>query len=263
MSYVLPVIIVAAVGALAGLILSFAAKFFAVKVDERAAELRAALPGVNCGACGYAGCDEYAAKLNAEEAPTNLCTPGADAVAHRVSEILGVSFADVEEKHALVRCSGTLDTSVYVMDYQGAKTCEACNSYYQGRRSCSHGCLGFGDCAAVCQYDAIHIVDGLARIDYNKCTGCGMCAKKCPNLLIVLVKKTSEVYVGCKSNDKGAYTRKICKNGCIGCMKCQKTCRFGAIEVIDNLARVNPDTCTNCKECVAVCPVHVIHRCKE
>lgn len=259
---ILPIVIVSIIGLLAGLILSVASKLFAVPVDERALALRAALPGVNCGACGYVGCDEYAAKLNSGEAATNLCVPGGDGISRALSDILGVSFADVEEKHAQVRCSGTLDTSVYIMDYQGAKSCAACNSFYQGRRSCSHGCLGYGDCASVCQYDAIHIINGLAVIDHKKCTGCGMCAKLCPNLLIQLVRKASKVYVGCKSDDKGAYTRKICKNGCIGCMKCQKTCQYGAIEVKENLARVNPDKCTNCGECIEVCPVHVIHRCE-
>lgn len=260
---VLPVVIISGAGLLFGILLSFAAKFFAVPVDERAQALRDALPGVNCGACGFAGCDEYSAKLNAGEAPTNLCTPGGDSVSKELSAILGVAFADVEEKHALVRCSGTFDTSVYVMEYLGESTCEACNAFYQGRRSCSYGCLGFGDCQHVCKYDAISIVDGLAVIDHNKCTGCGMCAKRCPNLLIQLVKKTSKIYVGCNSTDKGAYTRKLCKKGCIGCMKCQKTCRFDAIEVKNNLARVNPDKCTCCGECVPVCPVGVIKRTED
>lgn len=259
-AYILPIIIVSVIGLLAGLILAVASKFFAVKVDEKAANIRAALPGVNCGSCGYAGCDEYAAQIAAGNAEPNLCTPGGADVAKSISEILGVSFSGVESYKAQVRCRGHLGTTEYIMDYKGPQTCSACNSLYQGRRSCSHGCLGFGDCVKVCQYDAIHIIDGVAVVDPEKCTGCGMCAKECPDNLIQIVPERAKVFVACKSTDKGAYTRKICKNGCIGCMKCQKTCKYDAIKVTDNLASIDPEKCTGCGECIAVCPVQVIQR---
>lgn len=258
--YILPVAIVAGLGLLLGLVLSFASKFFAVQQDETVANLREALPGVNCGSCGFAGCEEYAAKMASGEAATNLCTPGGAEVAKKCSEILGVGFADVEQQVAQVHCCGTLETSQYVMEYMGLKTCAACNSFYQGRRSCSHGCLGFGDCTRVCQYDAIHVENGVAVVDPEKCTGCGMCARECPDHLIQIVPARAKVYVACTSTDKGAYTRKVCKNGCIGCMKCQKTCEYEAIKVEDNLARIDPQKCTGCGACIEVCPVGVIRR---
>lgn len=253
-----PVLIVAVIGLLAGLMLSFASKFFAVQVDERVGAVREVLPGANCGSCGYAGCDDYAAKVVAGEAPGNLCTPGGPAVAGKIGGILGTEVGAVEAKKAQVRCRGHLATTRYIMDYMGPQTCVACNSLYQGRRSCSHGCLGFGDCAKVCAYDALHIVDGVAVVDQEKCVGCGRCVRECPNDIIQIVPAHATVFVACRSTDKGAYTRKLCSNGCIGCMKCQKTCPNGAITVKQNLAYVDPEKCTSCGACREVCPVGAI-----
>jgi len=257
-SILLPVVIVSVIGLLAGIMLAVASKFMAVKVDETFEKIRAELPGANCGACGYAGCDEYANHVADKTAKTNLCIPGGDSVSKKLSEILGVAFEDVIEQYAIVRCSGVCGATEYIMDYQGPKNCEACNTFYEGRGSCSYSCLGFGDCVAVCKYDAIHIIDGIAYVDKQKCTGCGMCAKACPKAIINIIPATSNVYVACSSKDKGAFTRKICKNGCIGCKKCEKVCEAGAIVVNDNLAAVDPNKCTNCGKCIEGCPTGVI-----
>lgn len=254
----IPVGIVAVVGVLSGLLLTIADKYMAVPVDERVSNVRAELPGANCGACGFAGCDEYADKLVNQGVATNLCTPGGGDTALKISQLLGADFAEVIPMSAIVCCSGTIEHTEYVMDYQGPQTCEACNFSYQGRGSCSHACLGFGDCVAVCQYGALTIEHGVAKVDKGLCTGCGMCAKSCPNHLIQIVRADKEVYVGCSSTDKGAFTRKVCKAGCIGCKKCEKTCQFGAITITDNLASIDPEKCTNCGECVGVCPTKVI-----
>lgn len=255
------VLVVSGLGLACGVMLVIAAKLMAVPVDERESELRAALPGANCGACGFAGCDAYAKQLAAGGVKTNLCTPGGDTTSRKISEILGVEFEDVKEKKAVVRCAGDYDTSVYVMEYEGPKTCKACNAFYQGRRSCTHGCLGFGDCERVCVFNAISIQNGLAVIDRSLCTGCGACTRECPNQILDLVPDSSRVHVACSSHDKGAYTRKVCTAGCIGCMKCQKTCKYDAITVTDNLASIDPEKCTNCGECVEVCPTKVIKIC--
>ena len=258
MAIALPVIIVTVVGIGCGLLLTVADKYMAVPVDERVSDVRAMLPGANCGACGFAGCDEYAEKLVNEGVKTNLCTPGGADTAQNVSAYLGAAFEDVTAMTAIVHCAGTIQHTQYIMDYQGPRTCEACNANYQGRGSCSHGCLGFGDCVIVCQYDAMKIENGVARVDKALCTGCGMCVKACPNALITVAPASSEVFVSCSSTDKGAFTRKICSAGCIGCKRCEKACNFDAIHVADNLASIDPAKCTNCGECVAVCPTKVI-----
>lgn len=255
---VFPVVVVAVIGVVSGVILTVAAKFMSIPVDERVANVREVLPGANCGACGFAGCDEYAEKLVREGVPANLCTPGGAEVAGKIGGLLGVAAEAVVAKRAIVKCAGTTETTNYIMDYQGPRTCEACNFMYQGRRSCSHGCLGYGDCAIVCQYDAIRIVDGVAVVDKDACTGCGMCAKRCPNSLIEIVPADSQIHVACSSTDKGAFVRKICQAGCIGCKRCEKVCEYGAITITDNLARIDPEKCVNCGKCAGVCPTGVI-----
>lgn len=256
----MPVAVVAIIGVFAGVLLTVAAKFMSVPVDERVSGIREMLPGANCGACGFAGCDEYAEKLVNDGVKTNLCTPGGSGVALQISEFLGGEFEEVVAMSAIVKCSGTHDSTEYIMDYQGPQTCDGNNYFYQGRGSCSHACLGYGDCVAICQYGAISIVDGVAVVDKELCTGCGMCVSKCPNHLIEVIPSTSEVYVGCSSNDSGAFTRKICTAGCIGCKRCEKKCEQSAITITNNLAAIDPEKCTNCGECVEVCPTKVIRR---
>ena len=119
--------------------------------------------------------------------------------------------------------------------------------------------MGFGDCVAACQFDAIHIVNGIALVDNNKCTGCGACAKACPKNIIALIPDDVNPVVLCKNTDKGAQTRKVCSTGCIGCMKCTKVCPTNAISVSNNLASIEQDLCIACMQCAEECPVHAIH----
>lgn len=253
----LPVIALTIIGCALAFLLVLAAKFLAVKKDETFEKIRECLPGVNCSACGYASCDEYAkALLKGEE--TNKCVPGGDDTSRKISETLGVKFQDVIEMSAFVACSGECGVTTKKFNYSGVETCAACNSLNQGEKSCDFACLGYGDCIEVCQYDAIHIVNGIAKVDKAKCVGCGMCVKKCPNHLIKLIPQIDEVVVACSSTHKGAATRLACKEGCIGCKRCEKACISNAIEVKDNLAVIDYSKCTNCKACVRECPTHAI-----
>lgn len=260
-AYALPVIIITLAGLACAVVLAIAAKYMFVPQVEGFDEIRAALPGANCGACGYAGCDDYAKVLATDHStPTNLCPVGGTNTAVEISALLGVEAGTVEEKAAFVECSGTTGCTKYIMDYQGIPTCEASNLFYQGRGMCSHSCSGYGDCVKVCKFDALHIIDGIAVVDRLRCTACGMCVKKCPNRLIKLAPRAAKVFVACSSNEKGAHTRKNCSAGCIGCKKCEKVCPTGAILVADNLARIDQSKCTVCGACVESCPVHVIKR---
>jgi len=261
-NYVFPIVLLTFTGLLCSVMLAVASKFMSVQVDERATKVRECLPGANCGACGFAGCDDYAKKL-CEGAPTNLCVPGGDSAAKKIADILGVEFEDVKEKYAIVRCNSDCAESGYLMDYHGQESCAAASMFFAGRGKCSYGCTGYGDCVAVCKYDAIHIVDGVARVDKMKCAGCGLCAKACPKHLIDIINYTNDVYVACMNKDKGVETRKQCKNGCIGCKKCERTCPNGAIAVTDNLAAVDQSKCVSCGLCVAVCPTNAIRTCLD
>ena len=260
MDILIPILLLAGVAAICAVVLTLASIFFKVKEDETAIAIHDCLPGANCGACGYSGCDGYAKALSeGTTTATNLCVPGGDSTSAEIAEILGVEAADVVEKVAYVACNGTCAATERKYDYHGYKSCIAANLSYSGDKTCTYACLGYGDCAKVCPQDAISIADGIAHVDPQKCIGCGLCARICPNGIIKIVDDTTRVAVKCSNHDKGALTRKYCTNGCIGCMKCQKTCPHGAIKVENNLATIDYSLCTGCGACAEVCPVHCIH----
>lgn len=260
-AFIAPVVLVVGVGLVAAIILTLAAKFMAVPVDETAANIRELLPGANCGACGYAGCDDYAAAIaaNPTEVPLNLCTPGGASVVSSLSELLGIDAAAADSQIATVMCSGLTNLTKKDMDYQGYKTCASVKLFFGGPGSCKFSCIGFGDCVEVCAYDAIHICDGVAVVDREKCVGCQLCVKECPQGIIDMLPPKSRVFVGCSSHDPGKITKDICEVGCIACKLCEKACKFDAVHVENNLAKIDPEKCTNCGLCVKACPKDIIH----
>ena len=257
---IIPIALLFGIAIVCAVLLTVSDHFFGIKENETYLAIRDCLPGANCGACGYSGCDGYAKALSeGATAATNLCVPGGDSTAKGIAESLGVEAEDVVEKVAYVACNGTCDVVAKKYDYVGSKSCVTANLTYSGDKFCTYACLGYGDCVKVCPREAITVENGVARVDPRKCIGCGICVRECPNGIIHLVNDTTRVVVECSNHDKGANTRKYCCNGCIGCMKCQKTCPHGAITVKDNLATIDYSLCTGCGACVEVCPVHCIH----
>ncbi|WP_346697606.1 RnfABCDGE type electron transport complex subunit B [Catenibacillus scindens] len=252
------VVIVVIIGLVAGLILSVASIVFAVPVDEKQEAVRAALPGANCGACGFSGCDGYAKALAEGSAEIGLCSPGGEDVANECAAILGKTAGNVEKKVALVRCAGHSGNVSKKTDYDGVNTCQAVSMMYGGDSACAFGCLGYGDCIDACPENAISLCSGAAVVNPDLCVGCGLCAKVCPKGVIAIVPAKAPHHVMCVNRDKGALTRKICKSGCIGCMKCVKTCPEQAITVENNHAAIDYDKCTGCGQCAGVCPVKAI-----
>lgn len=257
MSVLMAVVIVTVTGLLGAGILVAASQFLKVDVDERVGLVTEVLPAVNCGACGYAGCADYAAAVVAG-APTNLCIPGGAEVAGCVAKIMGVDSGDVAQRKAIVACQGTLEHRSRKYKYHGIKTCSASVNLHGGNSTCPYGCLGYGDCKDACRFDAIEIQDGVARVNMDKCTGCGACEEACPKRVIWIREVSEKPVVMCANHQRGNMTRKACTAGCIGCMKCEKTCPEGAIRVRNNVARIDLDKCVGCRECVNVCPVKAI-----
>lgn len=259
MNILLGFIVVTAIGLIAGVLLTLASHFMYVPKNKTVSKIRAALPGVNCGACGYAGCRDYAKAIVAGTAKTNLCIPGADATAQEIADIMGVEFEDVVEMMAFVHCNGHCEATSAKACYDGQMTCRAANLLYGGPGKCRFGCLGCGDCARACPVNAICIKDGIARVNPEICIGCGLCVSDCPKGIISLIPLISKTAVMCSSQDKGAVARKNCTNACIGCKKCENTCPNGAIKVENNLAKIDYEKCNFCGLCAEVCPTKCIH----
>ncbi len=253
------IIAVTAIGLICGIILAVASHFMSVPVNEKEIAVRACLPGANCGACGFTGCDGYAHALaEVEGTKTNLCVPGADAVAKKIADVLGVESEDVIEQVAFVHCSGDCINHQKKHIYDGIQSCKAAQMLYGGSGKCSFGCIGLGDCANICPQNAICIENGIAHVDTKKCVGCGLCAKTCPNHLIELFPDIRRVVVVCSNHEKGAAVRQKCSAGCLGCGLCVRNCEQNAISLVNNLAVIDYDKCVSCGKCAEKCPVHAI-----
>ena len=257
---VFAILLVAGVGLVAGLGLAIASALMAVPVDEKTEAVRACLPGANCGACGFSGCDGYAdAVATGKTDNTSLCAPGGADVAKQIAEITGLAVSDSVPMTALVHCRGTCEASKDKLEYAGIESCRMAVQVFGGPKACSYGCVGFGDCLRECPFDAISMRDGVAYVDPDKCHACKKCVAICPKHLISLVPKHSgKPAVLCKNHDKGAVTRKACDNGCIGCMKCVKNCDVGAVSVTKFCAEIDPEKCVGCGKCAEGCPVKCI-----
>lgn len=254
MEILIAFIVMFSIALIAAVLLSVLSHFFGVEDDARKKQIRECLPGINCGACGYKGCDDYAAALAEGGVKPNLCIPGAQDVADQIGEILGVEAEPFKDVVAFVACNGHCDATHPKALYDGVQTCKAASMLYGGANSCRYGCLGFGDCAAACPSNAICMIDGIAHIQTDRCLGCGICAATCPKRIITMLAQSTDTVVMCSNKQKGADARKACTNACIACRKCEKICPHGAIAVKDNLAVIDYDKCTGCGACVKECP---------
>ena len=257
---IIAVATIGGVGLLVSIFLSFFAKKFYVEVDEKETAIIEALPGNNCGGCGYPGCSGLAAAIAKGEAPVSGCPVGGAPVADVIAGIMGVDAGAFVKKVAFVKCNGSCEVANTAYEYSGPEDCRAASmAPGKGPKACNYGCMGFGSCMKVCDNDAISIVDGIARIDEEKCGSCGKCVKACPRGLIELVPADANVRVACSSIDKGPQVMKVCKVGCVGCGLCVKTCQYGAITVENNIAHIDYEKCTKCGECAAKCPKKIIN----
>ncbi|MCD7826631.1 MAG: RnfABCDGE type electron transport complex subunit B [Clostridiaceae bacterium] len=251
--------IIGATGLVIAILLGIAAIQFSVPVDEKEVAVRGELPGNNCGGCGYAGCDALAKAIAAGEAPVNACPVGGAAAAEKIGSIMGVEAGDAVRMVAFVKCAGTCDKADIKANYFGISDCRSAAAIPgKGDKACAYGCLGFGSCVAACQFDAIHVQQGIAVVDQEKCVACGKCIQQCPNALIELVPYDAKYAVRCSNQDKGPKVMAVCDVGCIGCGICAKQCEFDAVTVENNIAHIDQSKCTGCGKCAEKCPKKII-----
>lgn len=256
---ILAAAVVGILGILIGIFLGVASEKFKVEVDEKEILIRNELPGNNCGGCGYAGCDALAKAIAAGQADVGACPVGGASTADKIGAIMGVAGGVADKKVAFVKCKGTCDQTRVQYNYYGVDDCKKVSVVPgAGEKACGYGCMGYGSCVKACAFDAIHVVDGVAVVDKEKCVACGKCVASCPNSLIELVPYKAEHLVQCSSHDKGKDVKAVCAAGCIGCTLCTKQCEFDAIHMENNLAVIDYEKCTNCSKCAEKCPVKVI-----
>jgi Na+-translocating ferredoxin:NAD+ oxidoreductase RNF subunit RnfB len=253
-------IFLASIGALFGLGLAFAAKKFSVKVNPKVEQVMDVLAHAHCGACGYAGCEQYAeAVVNNPDVSSNLCIPGGKRTREAIALVTGKKAEALEPIFARVMCQGSRSRSTVKFNYEGVNDCRAVILAGGGDKACRYGCLGYGTCEAVCPFDAIKMTDDrLPYVDINKCTGCRKCESACPTKVIEVLPASKQVLVTCHSKDKGADTKKNCQVGCIACGICVKVCPFDAPTIENNLSRIDINRCTVCSLCVQKCPTKAI-----
>lgn len=251
--------VVGAVGIFVGLFLGVAGIKFKVEVDEREEAVLAALPGNNCGGCGYAGCSGLAAAIVKGEAAVNACPVGGEAAGREIGAIMGVEAGRTERMAAYVACQGDCTKAKSDYEYIGAEDCRMMNFVPGGGpKSCTSGCLGFGTCEKACPFDAIHVKNGVAVVDSNACKACGKCVAVCPRNLISLIPAKARLAVACSSADKGPVTMKACTVGCIGCGICVKACPRQAVTVQQFHAVIDQTRCVGCGICAEKCPKKAI-----
>lgn len=251
---------VALLGLILGIGLAFASKILAVKRDERVVPIENALPGLNCGTCGYVGCVSYATAIVEGDVSLDLCKPGGDDAVKNISEIMGVEFTGTGEKKVpQVHCIGGRETSTYVYRYAGIKDCNALFPLYKGNKACKFGCIGEGSCIRVCPVEAIdYNSEGLVWVNKEKCVSCGKCIEVCPTGVMQWVPYTADYIVACNSTDKGAIVRKYCSVGCIACKLCERKAQEGGFKVANFLARIDYSVEGDREPGASACPTHCI-----
>lgn len=227
--------------------------------DERIEMLQDLLPGVNCGACGTAGCADMARLMAAGEKDPTGCPLASPNAVRKIAELLNVEAKQPKRKVAQLICGGKASVAPPRADYAGIRDCVAANSVAAGQKACTYGCLGFGTCVGVCPVGAIKMGDdGLPHIDTVTCTGCGLCVNACPRNTLQLIEEGQEAVVRCVSKASGKIVRGVCDVGCIQCKICIRECPQNAISLKDGRVQIDPALCDGCGICAERCPNGVI-----
>ena len=261
MDIIIAALVLGVMGLVFGLVLTATSKIFAVPSNPQRDAVREALPGANCGGCGYPGCDGCADAIAAGKAPADACPVCSAEAKAKIAEIMGAEVPDASNrKIARVLCQGDCESAKQKFEYQGIQDCNSACTVGDGYKSCKFACLGLGTCVKACPFDAIHIdpVKKLPVVDEEKCAACGKCVAACPKGVLELASVKNEVALLCRNTDKLKAVMEVCKTGCIGCQKCMKACKFEAITMVNNLPVIDYDKCRGCRMCAEACPTGAI-----
>ncbi len=260
MQVVFPTVVLVTIAVVFAVLLAYLGKVLSVERDAKIDEVRALLPGSNCGGCGSAGCDNFAETLVAGGTVVSACTQMNNDNLAKIAEILGVTAEGGVPTVAVVRCNGG-NACKDKYTYLGYGNCIANELVSGGSKSCAWGCIGMATCSKLCNYGAINVNgDGVSVVDPKKCVNCGLCISQCPKSIITRIPASAKIVVACMNQDKGKDVMSICAHGCIACTLCVKACEFDAIKMVNNLPVVDHDKCTGCFKCVEKCPKNVIHK---
>lgn len=274
-----------------GIALGITSKKLHILIDLKIGLIQAALPNINCGACGYPACSGFAKAVAKGLSQPTGCIPGGSKTAHAIADILGITVKVEEAEMAVVHCKGGLKEAAERSLYDGIIDCHAAIAAGNGSKVCADGCLGLGSCVSACPFNALSVnPNKVAVVAPDKCNGCGKCVASCPRNIISLIPRVHKIFLACSNHDHGVKVKKYCSVGCTACAVCVKATVSGTITLEDNLPvldysreenfivaahkcpadcfidlvktrpKVNIDVkCDGCGECVAYCPVDAIH----
>ena len=235
-----PLVAAAALAILAALLatlLLFASRRLAVAEDPRLTAVEAALPGVNCGACGQPTCHAFADALLAGRAVPAACSVSTPEARARIAAFLGVAVGQARRLVARLACAGGRNRAPLRVHYRGEPSCAAAAAVGGGGKACAWGCLNFGDCERACDFAAISLdAHGLPVVDEALCTACGDCVSACPKDLFTLEPEQQPLWVACNNPQLGNELLEVCSVACTGCARCAQDAPAW-LRMHDNLPR--------------------------
>lgn len=241
------------------LFLLIANKKLYVYEDPRIDQVEDMLPHANCGACGYPGCRPFAEALVEGTILPGKCTVSSAEGRESIASFLGVDAGAEERKVARLACAGGDNVTVRRAHYTGMESCQAAALISGGGKGCFWGCLGFGDCEKVCDFDAIYMDEqGIPQVDTDKCTACGDCVVVCPKDLFSLQPVSHQLWVACKNLEHGDAVLEDCEVGCTACGKCAMDAPSHLISMVNNLPVINYNEAHRNKVPIERCPTGAI-----